>query len=90
MALGRRVFASTIEIKAVNLGREDEIALRQSASFVRINASVNLPPGERKVWMMTLLLGDFAHAIDKVKRLPKVGKQEAFFDVVFLYELPAR
>ena len=49
----------------------------------------DLSPGQRDVWVVTLLLRKLAHAVYEPKGFAKVGERESLRDVVFFDDDPA-
>ena len=49
---------------------------------MRPSRDLDFPPGEEDVWMVTLFLRKFTHAVYELERLAKVGKRERLRDVV--------
>ena len=68
---------------------QDEIALRQAVDLVRPGRDSDSSPGQRDVWVVTLLLREFAYAVYEFQSFPKVGKREGLRDVVFFDDVPA-
>ncbi len=72
----------------IDLGGQDEIALRQAVDFVRPGRDLDFSPGKRDVWVVSLLLCKPTHAIHKPEGSTKVGKLEGLRDVVFFDDVP--
>src|SRR2546426_46447 len=63
-------------VELIDLGSQDEIALRQAVDFVRPGRDLDFSPGKRDVWVVSLLLCKLTHAIHKPEVSTKVGKLE--------------
>src|SRR5258707_14814003 len=70
-------------VELVDLGGQNEIALRQTLDLMRPGRDLNFSPGKRDVWMVPLRLGKVTYAIHKLECSAKVGKSERLRDVVF-------
>src|SRR5216683_4796559 len=75
-------------VELIDLGGQDEIALRQAVDFVRPGRDLDFSPGKRDVWVVSLLLCKPTHAIYKPEGSTKVGKLEGLRDVVFFDDVP--
>jgi hypothetical protein len=73
----------------IDLGSQDEIALRQTIDFVRPDGDLNSSPSQKDVGMVTLLFGEVSDLDDKVESLAKVGKFKRSCDVVSLNDIPS-
>ena len=75
-------------VELVDLCSQDEIALRQAVDLVRPGRDLDFSPGKEDVWVVTLLLCEFAYAGYELEGFAKVGKLEGLCDVVFLDDVP--
>ena len=75
-------------VELIDLGSQDEIALRQAVDFVRPGRDLDFSPGKRDVWVVSLLLCKLTRAIHKPEGSAKVGKLEGLRDVVFFDDVP--
>ena len=85
-------FARGVELRLaepVDLCGQDEIAFRQTVDFVRPARDRDFSPGQRDIWVVTLLLREFAYAVYEFQSFAKVGKREGLRDVVFFDDVPA-
>src|SRR5712692_5343958 len=76
-------------VELVDLGGQDEIALRQTVDFVRPGRDLDFSPGKEDVWVVPLLLRELAYAVHELESLAKVGKREGLRDVVLLNHIPS-
>jgi hypothetical protein len=76
-------------VELVDLCRQDEIALRQTADLVRPGCDLDFSPGKENVWVVPLLLRKLAYAVYEFQRFAKVGKREGLRDVVPLNHIPS-
>ena len=72
----------------VNLGRHDEVALRQAVDFVSPQSDLNFSPRQKDVRMVALLFGDRADTIHEFQRLLEVRKPEFTMDVMLVGDRP--
>src|SRR5216683_3290665 len=75
-------------VELIDLGSQDEMALRQAVDFVRPGRDLDFSPGKRDVWGVSLLLCKLTHAIHKPEGSTEVGKLEGLRDVVFFDDVP--
>ena len=75
-------------IELVDLCGQNEIALRQAVDLVRPGRDPDFSPGQRDIWVVTLLLREFAYAVYEAEGFAKVGKLESLRDVVFFDDVP--
>jgi hypothetical protein len=75
-------------VELVDLCRQDEIALRQAVDLVRPGCDLGFSPGKEDVWVVTLLLCEFAYAGYELEGFAKVGKLEGLRDVVLFNYIP--
>ena len=75
-------------VELIDLGSQDEIALRQAVDFVRPGRDFDSSPGQKDVWVMPLLLSKFTYTVYKIKCSAKIGKLEGLSDVVFFDDVP--
>jgi hypothetical protein len=75
-------------VELVDLGGQNEIALRQTVDLMRPGCDLNFSPGKEDVWVVPLLLGKLTYAIHKLECFAKVGKSERLRDVVFFDDVP--
>ena len=73
----------------VDFRGQGEIALREPVDFVRPARDPDFSPGKRDIWVVTLLLREFAYAVYEFQSFPKVGKHKGLRDVVFFNDAPA-
>lgn len=66
----------------VDLGRHDEITLREAIDLVRPDLDLDFSPGEVNIRMVPLLFSQSAREIHKLERLGEVGELEFLLDVV--------
>ena len=59
----------------VDLGRQDEIALREAVDFVSPGLYLEAAPREKQIGMMPLLFRNLAHAVGEIERCPEVGER---------------
>jgi hypothetical protein len=59
---------------AVNLGSQDEVALREPVDDVGEEPDVHPTPGESEVRMMALVFGDAASPVHERERLAEIGE----------------
>ncbi len=76
-------------VELIDLGGQDEIALRQTVDLVRPGRDLDFSPGKEDVWVVPLLLRKLAYLVDKFESFAKVGKREGFHEVVFFDDVPA-
>jgi hypothetical protein len=74
--------------QSLDLGGHDEIALRESVDLVRPQRDLGLPPRQKNVGMMSLLLGDGADTIHKIERLLEIGEAELTLEVMLFHDIP--
>ena len=72
----------------IDLGGQNEIALRQTVDFMRPGRDLDFSPGKENIRVVTLLLGKLTDAIHKLEGSAKVGKLEGLRDVVFFDDVP--
>ena len=53
---------------------QDEIAFREAVDLVPPSRDLNFSPGEEDVWMVTVFLRKFTHAVYELEGFAKVGK----------------
>jgi hypothetical protein len=75
-------------VEFVDLGGQNEVALRQTVDLMRPGRDLDSSPGKEDVWVMPLPLSKLAYAIYKLEGFAKVGKLESLRDVVFLDGVP--
>jgi len=75
-------------VELVDLGCQDEIALRQTVDLVRPGRDLDFSPGKEDVWVVPLLLGKLTNAIYKLEGSAKVRKLEGLRDVMFFDDVP--
>jgi hypothetical protein len=75
-------------IELVDLGCQDEIALRQAVDFVRPARNVHFSPSKEDVRVVALRLRKLANAVHEREGLAKVGKLKGFRDVMFFDNVP--
>ena len=66
----------------VDLGGQNEIALRQTVDLVCPGGDLDSSPGKEDVWVVPLLLRKLTNAIHKLEGFAKVGKLEGLRDGV--------
>ena len=76
-------------VELVDLCSQDEIALCQTIDFVRPGCNPDFSPGKRDVWVVPLLLRQFAYAVYEREGAAKVGKRKGLRDVVPLNHIPS-
>ena len=65
-------------VELVDLGGQNEIALRQTVDLVRPGRDLDFSPGKEDVWVVPLLLRELAYLVDKLERFMKVGNVKVF------------
>src|SRR5882762_4292485 len=75
-------------LQLVNFRGEDEVAFGQTVDLVRPGGDLCLPPSQKNVGVMSLLFGDLAHLIHKLKRLAKIRESKCPGDVMRIQHLP--
>jgi hypothetical protein len=75
-------------VELIDLGSQNEIALRQTVDLVRPGRELDSSPSKKDVWVVALLLGELTYAIYKLESSAKVGKPEDLGDVVFFDDVP--
>ena len=76
-------------VEPVDSCGQDEIAFRQAVDLVRPGRNLDFSPSKKDIWVMTLLLREFAYAVYEAEGFAKVGKRESLRDVVFFDDVPA-
>ena len=72
----------------VDLGGQNEIALRQTVDLVCPGGDLDFSPSKEDVWVVPLLLRKLTNAMHKLEGFAKVGKLEDPRDVVFFDDVP--
>jgi hypothetical protein len=76
-------------IELVDLGGQDEIALRKTVDFVRPARDLDFSPSKEDVRVVPLLLRKIPNLVHEFESFAKVGKFEGLPDVVFFDDVPA-
>src|SRR5215471_16824637 len=76
--------------KAIDLRREDEVALGQSVDLVRPDRHRDLAPGEVDVRVVSLFLREDANFVGKRESGLEIGKLEGALQMMLINELPSR
>src|SRR3712207_9483240 len=77
-------------LEPVHLRGEDEVALGEAVYLVGEDLHRNPAPAELYVGVVRLLLGERAHPVHEVQRLPEVPHAELPLQVVLVYDPPLR
>jgi hypothetical protein len=75
-------------IELVDLGCQNEIALRQPVDFVCPARNLHFSPSKEHLRVMALRLRKLANAVHEREGLAKVGKLKSFCDVMFFDNVP--
>jgi hypothetical protein len=75
-------------LQPVNLGRQNEIRLRQPVHGVRPGRDFNLTPSQHDIGMMPLLLRYLSDAVNESQRRPKIRKLVGAHEVVLVNNAP--
>src|SRR5579884_2251912 len=78
----------TLSRGLVDLGREYEIALRESVYFVGPNFHSHFAPREIDIGVMALLFGDRAHFVREIERRLEIRELEFPFNMVTADHVP--
>src|SRR5687767_9713663 len=77
-----------IEVNAIGLGGENEIAFSQPVDLVCVDLDVYAPPGQGQIGVMTLFLGHGAHAVDEIESFPEIGEWKRFQEMMAVDHFP--
>jgi len=77
-----------LHFRTIHLGRENEIAFRQSVNLVGPDNELDLAPGEMDIRMMPLGLGQFSDPVGKSKRRAKILEAVLLFQLMPGHHLP--
>src|ERR1700723_3029679 len=77
-------------LNPVNLRRQNKIALRQSINLMRPRGNFRLPPPQKNIRVMPLVLRNRPHLVHKRERLLKIRKRERPHNMMPIHYLPLR
>ena len=76
--------------QVVDLGGQDEVALRKTVDLVCLEPDLDFSPREVDVGMMSLLFGQRTDTIDEGQRAGEVREFEFYSEMVFIGHTPPR
>ena len=76
-------------VARVVLGREDEVAFRETVDLVRVDRHLDTSPGEQDVRVVALGLGNLAEPGGEIECLADVAERVLLLEVVLLDDPPA-
>ena len=76
------------QLRPVNLGGKNKVALRQSINLVRPDFQFDPAPRQVDIRVVPLLFGEFTDAIRKVEGLTKIFKRIRPLQMVFIDDRP--
>ena len=76
------------ELQFVDLGGEDEVALREAIDLVCPDRDLGVSPSKTNIRMMSLFLGQISDSIYELLRLAKVRESITLLQVVIVNNFP--
>lgn len=80
----------TSSLESVYSGGENKVVLRETVDSVGKNLERRVSPTESDLWVMSLILSQFANPIHKCQRLPEITKPELPPQMMLVQDLPLR